>query len=32
MFLIEDQEVGNNVYQKQLQVFKAVVLTPGVRW
>lgn len=31
IFLIEDQEVGNTIYQKELQVFKAVVLTPGIK-
>lgn len=31
VFLVQDQEGGNHVYQKELQVLKAVILTPGVK-
>lgn len=31
VFLVKDQEEGNNVYQKELQVLKAAVLTPGIK-
>lgn len=31
IFLVKDQEVGNTIYQKELQVFEAVILTPGIK-
>lgn len=31
IFLVKDQEVGNTIYQMELQVFTVVVLTPGIK-
>lgn len=31
IFLVKDQELGNTCYQKELQVFKAMVLTSAIK-